>query len=94
ALEREVLIESLVAPATQAKDESPGAARASDSASPAASTTPPPPSETDNVLADLTGETPPAPESEKPKSPPATPAKPTDAKPDADKGVIDDLLNG
>jgi len=54
---------------------------------------PPPPSEADNVLADLTGEKPAEPE--KPKSPPApAPKKPADSTPDADTGVIDDLLNG
>lgn len=84
--QREVLIESLVS-GEQDKPAAPV-----EEAKPAA---PPPPAEptaTQSVLSDLTGEKPkPAPKKESPKTPP----KPTtDAKPDADSGVIDDLLNG
>jgi ABC-2 type transport system ATP-binding protein len=64
----------------------------------------PPPStpkskpETDNVLAELTGDKPAEPQTpakkDKPESTGGDPAKPGDAKPDTDRGVIDDLLNG
>lgn len=84
--QREVLIQSLV---SGPPEVSKGAETAQ------ADSPPPPPSETDSVLADLTGDKPAAPQDkpEKPKSPPASP-KPTDSQPDADRGVIDDLLNG
>ena len=88
--EREVLIESLVSgePDKPAETELP--------VEPEKPATPPPPSETETVLADLTGEKPAEPEKkpDKPKAPPQAPAKPTDTQPDADSGVIDDLLNG
>jgi ABC-2 type transport system ATP-binding protein len=87
--DREVLIESLVS-----GEQDKPAAPAEDVAEPIPAP-PPPPSEADNVLADLTGEKPAKPEKpEKPKTPPAPSTKPTDSKPDADSGVIDDLLNG
>ena len=86
--QREVLIESLVS-----GPPPPDGSKADDTAHAGSDTPapPPPPSETDSVLADLTGEKPAEPK--KPKTPPAPP-KPTDSKPDADSGVIDDLLNG
>jgi ABC-2 type transport system ATP-binding protein len=62
--------------------------------------TPPPPAttETDSVLADLTGDakTPSDEPKPPPSAPPAKPATKTDpkSKSDADSGVIDDLLNG
>lgn len=95
--QREVLIDSLVSGPPPTEDAK--AADTSDQTPQAgpersASSGPPPPSETDNVLADLTGEKPAAaPKKETPKSPPASP-KSNDSKPDADSGVIDDLLNG
>lgn len=82
--QRDVLIESLVS----GEPDKP-AEPVEDVAEP---TPAPPPSETDSVLSDLTGEAP-APKKEAPK-PPAAPPKPNDSKPDADSGVIDDLLNG
>lgn len=86
--QREVLIESLVSGETA----KPAPTEAKAPVEPAKPAPPPPPSETDSVLADLTGEKPAEPE--KPKPPPAAPPKQPDAKPDADAGVIDDLLNG
>ncbi|MGB1125525.1 MAG: ABC transporter ATP-binding protein [Phycisphaeraceae bacterium] len=86
--QREVLIESLVSGET----DKPAPTEAKAPVEPAKPAPPPPPSETDSVLADLTGEKPAEPE--KPKPPPAAPPKQPDAKPDADAGVIDDLLNG
>ncbi|MBX2852779.1 MAG: ABC transporter ATP-binding protein [Phycisphaeraceae bacterium] len=83
--QREVLIESLVS----GEPDKP-AASAEDVAEPIPAP-PPPPTEADNVLAGLTGEKPAEPE--KPKTPPP-PSKPTGSKPDADSGVIDDLLSG
>ncbi|MEO0474381.1 MAG: ABC transporter ATP-binding protein [Planctomycetota bacterium] len=84
--QREVLIESLVTgePDKPAEVEAPK--------EPEKPTPPPPPTETDTVLADLTGEKPA--EEKKPKTPPAAAPKPPEAQPDADSGVIDDLLNG
>lgn len=89
--QREVLIESLVSgePEKKAEVKEAGLAQPGSQEKPAP---PPPPSETDSVLADLTGEKPAEPQ-KKPDKPKA-PAKPTDAQPDADSGVIDDLLNG
>jgi len=63
---------------------------------PTAPTTKP---ETDHVLAELTGDKPAEPEKKKQDAPPSAGKKPGDdkpaeQKPDADKGVIDDLLNG
>ena len=99
--ERDVLIESLVtgeAPAPEpAAEASAGQSQPAPSAGPASGTppapaAPPPPSESDSVLAELTGEKPPA---AGPAEPAAGDAQPEDKnKPDADKGVIDDLLNG
>lgn len=86
--QREVLIESLVSGET----DKPAPTEAKAPVEPVKPAPPPPPSETDSVLADLTGEKPAEPE--KPKPPPAAPPKQPDAKPDADAGVIDDLLNG
>jgi ABC-2 type transport system ATP-binding protein len=86
--QREVLIESLVSGETA----KPAPTEAKAPVEPVKPAPPPPPSETDSVLADLTGEKPAEPE--KPKPPPAAPPKQPDAKPDADAGVIDDLLNG
>jgi ABC-2 type transport system ATP-binding protein len=86
--QREVLIESLVSGETA----KPAPTEAKAPVEPLKPAPPPPPSETDSVLADLTGEKPAEPE--KPKPPPAAPPKQPDAKPDADAGVIDDLLNG
>jgi len=96
--QREVLIESLVS----GESDKPAEAETTTPTQPDKPAPPPPPSETDSVLADLTGEAPSEPESEqekreksKPAAPPQDSAKkPTDAKPDADSGVIDDLLNG
>ena len=85
--QREVLIESLVS----GEPDKPVQADTATSAEPQKPAPPPPPTEADNVLADLTGEKPAEPV--KPKPPP-TPPKPTDTQPDADSGVIDDLLNG
>lgn len=86
--QRDVLIESLVSGETGvSQDTTTPQAGLEHSASPNT----PPPSEADNVLADLTGEK--AAEPAKPKPPAAAP-KPADSKPDADSGVIDDLLNG
>ncbi|MFN3167672.1 MAG: ATP-binding cassette domain-containing protein [Phycisphaeraceae bacterium] len=63
---------------------------------PTAPTTKP---ESDSVLAELTGEKPAQPEKKKQAAPPPAGKKsdasnPADTKPEADKGVIDDLLNG
>ena len=86
--QRDVLIESLVS----GEPDKP-AAPVEEVAEPIPAP-PPPPSEADNVLADLTGEKPaPEPKKQPPKSPPAS-QKSNDSKPDADSGVIDDLLNG
>ena len=107
-LEREVLIDALVsgetpsapepatdtsAPAAQAVPErSAGPDQPQDqSAQPPAA-----PTEADSVLAELTGDKPAEPELQKPKpaDPGAGATEPSDQKPEADKGVIDDLLNG
>jgi ABC-2 type transport system ATP-binding protein len=85
--QREVLIESLVS----GEPDKPADAASKTSEEPEQPAPPPAPTEADNILSDLTGEKPAEPE--KPKSPPSS-AKPTDSKPDADSGVIDDLLNG
>lgn len=87
--QRDVLIESLVSGTPEASKEEDTPVVKSDTPAP-----PPPPSEAESVLSDLTGETPkPEPKKESPKSPPAAKSS-NDNKPDADKGVIDDLLNG
>lgn len=92
--QRDVLIESLVS-GEQDKPANTAASQAGPerSASPDTPAPPPPPSETENVLADLTGDTPATPQAKPDKPKPAS-SKPADAKPQADGGVIDDLLNG
>ena len=97
--QREVLIESLVSgePAVKEEDVAP---EPTGLAQPGSQAAPPPaaPTESDSVLAELTGEKPLECEAEPtPPSPPAEPEETgnsTPKKPDADKGVIDDLLNG
>ena len=95
--QREVLIESLVSGEAEKKAEGEAAeAGLAQPGSPEKPAPPPPPSETETVLADLTGDKPAEPEKkpDKTKTAPQAPAKPTDTQPDADSGVIDDLLNG
>lgn len=98
---RDVLIDALVsgepkpAPKPETNVDADPASASTSTSTPLTS------SETNRVLADLT-DAPPAPgQSQTPPAPSDTssasstqPAKPTDTAPDADKGVIDDLLNG
>ncbi|MFK7789731.1 MAG: ABC transporter ATP-binding protein [Phycisphaeraceae bacterium] len=88
--QREVLIDALVSGVSD-KPVEPQAATQPEPIAP-----PPLPTETDSVLSDLTGDKPAeSAEPEKPKAAPQTPSKSNDSnKPDADGGVIDDLLNG
>ncbi len=102
--EREVLIESLVSgEAPRAPEPAAGAStttaqaapeRGAGSDQPGAQPAPAAPSEADSVLAELAGDKPAEPRSPKPADPSAGETKPRDAKPQTDKGVIDDLLNG
>lgn len=88
--QREVLIDSLVSGEPDKPVETQAAAKPETVASP------PPPTQADSVLSELTGDEPVEPaKPEKSKAPPQAPSKSKDSnKPDADGGVIDDLLNG
>jgi len=104
-IERDVLIESLVS----GEAEAPEQAQATPAQAPAATAAPSASAavkaESDDVLAELTGQAPPEPEKKTPAASSPTDSKQSDSKPGgqspnqpdkpkADEGVIDDLLNG
>jgi len=94
-LQREVLIESLVSGEVPAPPAAQAPAR---SAAPIEAPTQPSATQEaapDSLLAELTGQKPVAPAAPPPSTPKTpTSTMPSDNKPQADKGVIDDLLNG